>query len=88
MTLPGIRGILAIIVILQIIWNFNNFDLIWALTEGGPVNSTTTLAIYVYRTAFIGLEIGYAAAIGLVLLVCLAVFAAVYIRLMQRGEEL
>ena len=87
-TLPGIRGILAIIVILQIIWNFNNFDLIWALTEGGPVNSTTTLAIYVYRTAFIGLEIGYAAAIGLVLLVCLAVFAAIYIRLMQRGEEL
>ena len=52
------------------------------------MNSTTTLAIYVYRTAFIGLEIGYAAAIGLVLLVCLAVFAAIYIRLMQRGEEL
>jgi len=86
-TLPGIRGILSIVVILQVIWNFNNFDLIWAMTQGGPVNSTTTLAIYVYRSAFVNTDIGYAAAIGLVLLVFLAVFAALYIWRTERGES-
>lgn len=86
-TLPSIRNILAIVIILQVIWNFNNFDLIWAMTQGGPVNSTTTLAIYVYRKAFVELQIGYAAAIGLVLLVFLAVFAALYIRLVETGDE-
>ena len=86
-TLPHIRGVLGIVVTLQIIWNFNNFDLIWATTQGGPVDSTTTLAVYVYRTAFLGLDVGYAAAIGLVLLVILLVSSAFYIRTMERGVQ-
>ncbi len=86
-TLPNIKGVLTIVIALQVIWNFNNFDLIWATTQGGPVNATTTLAIYVYRTAFVGLEIGYAAAIGLVMLVILLLFSVFYIRAMEGGKE-
>jgi multiple sugar transport system permease protein len=86
-TLPNIRGVLAIVIALQVIWNFNNFDLIWATTEGGPVSATTTLTVHVYRTAFKSLDIGYAAAIGVVMLVALLLFSVFYVRAMERGEE-
>ena len=86
-TLPNIRGVLAIVIALQVIWNFNNFDLIWATTEGGPVNATTTLTVHVYRTAFKSLDLGYAAAIGVVMLVALLLFSVFYIRVMEGSEE-
>jgi multiple sugar transport system permease protein len=86
-TLPNIRGVLAIVIALQVIWNFNNFDLIWATTEGGPVNATTTLTVHVYRMAFKSLDLGYAAAIGVVMLVALLVFSVFYVRAMEGGKE-
>ncbi len=86
-TVPNIRGVLAIVIALQVIWNFNNFDLIWATTEGGPVNATTTLTVHVYRTAFKSLDLGYAAAIGVVMLVALLLFSVFYIRVMEGSEE-
>jgi multiple sugar transport system permease protein len=86
-TVPNIRGVLAIVIALQVIWNFNNFDLIWATTEGGPVNATTTLTVHVYRTAFKSLDLGYAAAIGVVMLVALLLFSVFYVRAMEGGEE-
>jgi multiple sugar transport system permease protein len=86
-TLPNIRGVLTIVIALQVIWNFNNFDLIWTTTQGGPVNATTTLTVHVYRMAFVGLDIGYAAAIGVVMLVALLLFSVFYIRVMDRAEE-
>lgn len=85
-TLPNIRPVLLVVTALMIIWNFNNFDLIWATTQGGPLNATTTLSVYVYRTAFVGLNIGYAAAIGLVWLVFLLIFSFLYIRALEREE--
>jgi multiple sugar transport system permease protein len=85
-TLPNIRGVLMIVSSLMVVWNFNNFDLIWATTQGGPLDATTTLSVYVYRTAFTSLNIGYAAAIGLVWLVILLLFSVFYIRALERGE--
>jgi multiple sugar transport system permease protein len=82
-TIPHIRQVLLVVTCLMVIWNFNNFDLIWATTQGGPINATMTLSIYVYRTAFTGLDIGYAAAIGLVWLAALLLFSVIYIRVLQ-----
>lgn len=85
-TLPNIRGVIMIVSCLMVIWNFNNFDLIWTTTQGGPVNATMTLAVYVYRNAFVGLDIGYAAAIGLIWLLILLFFSTFYIRVMK-GDD-
>lgn len=85
-TLPNIKGVILIVTCLMVIWNFNNFDLVWTTTQGGPLNSTMLLSVYVYRNAFIGLDIGYAAAIGLIWLFLLLLFSTIYIRAMK-GEE-
>lgn len=86
-TLPNIRGVIMIVTSLMVIWNFNTFDVIWTTTRGGPVNSTTTLSIYVYRKAFKSMDVGYAAAMGLVWLVFLLLFSTFYIRALRGRDE-
>jgi len=78
--LPFLRSALFISSLLMIISNFNDFAKIWAMTQGGPGYSTTTLVVYVYRLAFENFNFGYASAIGVVWLVLLLVFALVYLR--------
>ncbi len=73
--LPYLRSAAVVGALLMIIQNFNNFPLIWAMTEGGPAYSSTTLVIYVYRLAFTSFNLGYASAIGVVWLVLLLVIA-------------
>lgn len=73
-TMPGIRNTSAVIVIFHIIWTFTNFDVIYLLTAGGPLNASEVLPTLMYRMAFTNFDMGYASAIGVflfaVLMVC------------------
>lgn len=79
--LPYMRYIIMIDLLISIIWTFQNFTLIWTMTEGGPVDATTTLAINIYRTAFQGFDMGLGAAIGTSWLLALLVFSALFVRI-------
>jgi len=81
--LPFLRNAILISSLLMIIANFNDFAKIWAMTQGGPGYSTTTLVIYVYRQAFENFAFGYASAIGVVWLALLLVFALAYLRALR-----
>ena len=81
--LPFLRNTLLISSLLMIIANFNDFAKIWAMTQGGPGYSTTTLVIYVYRQAFENFAFGYASAIGVVWLLLLLAFAVAYLRALR-----
>ena len=83
-TLPHIKGILVISTLLMVIRNFNNFPIIWTMTGGGPVYSTTTSVIFIYREAFAQLDLGYASAIGVVWVVILLIVSIIYIRTLQK----
>lgn len=81
--LPFLRNALLVSSLLMIISNVNDFAKIWAMTEGGPGYSTTTLVVYVYRLAFENFNFGYASAIGVVWLVLLLAFAYAYLRALR-----
>ncbi len=83
-TIPHLQNIIVITTILMLIRNFNSFPLIWTMTQGGPVYSTTTLAIYIYRLAFSDFEIGYAATVGIIWLLVLLAFTGLYVRRFER----
>lgn len=85
-TLPYLKNVILITTTLMIIWNFNNFDIIWTTTKGGPVNTTTTFSIYTYLMAFRNFDIGYASAIGVVWLLVLLLFSFFYIKILERGS--
>jgi hypothetical protein len=79
-TLPQLRDVLVVIILLRAIWDFKEFDLIFLLTGGGPVISTQTLPLLVYKEAFALNQMGMAAAYAVVMMAIMLVFMIVYIR--------
>jgi multiple sugar transport system permease protein len=68
-TLPQIKYMIGIAVVFRLMRSFRSFDIIWLVTNGGPGTATEILNIYLYRVAFVNLQGGQAAALGIVLLV-------------------
>lgn len=80
-TLPNITYISMIMIVIETIAAFNSFQMIYIATGGGPVNRTEVLGTYVYQQAFQEYALGYASAVGTVMLVLLTIFTVVYIKL-------
>ena len=71
---PGVRNMTILVVIVAIIaFTNSSFDLVNILTQGGPVNATSTLIYYIYYTAFNNIQLGYAAALSVLQLALFAV---------------
>lgn len=85
-TLPLLRPVLGVILILNIIAVFNSFPIIWILTKGGPINSTDIIITYLYKHAFNFLDFGTASAMAVVVFVVLLVTSLTYTRLMSRAS--
>ncbi|MEM1187995.1 MAG: sugar ABC transporter permease [Pseudomonadota bacterium] len=85
-TLPQLRDVLLVIVLLRAIWDFKEFDLIFLLTGGGPVISTQTLSLLVYKEAFSLNQMGMAAAHAVVMMALMLVFMILYLRRSKAGE--
>lgn len=86
-TLPNIKEPMAVAVILNAISIFNNFNAIWLLTKGGPLNSTEIMYTYAYRQAFVDHKFGYAAAVSVVIFIVIAVLTVIYIRMISSDRE-
>jgi multiple sugar transport system permease protein len=78
--LPLLRSVIMVGTIVNTIYIFNSFPIIWAMTEGGPVNYTDTLVTYMYKITFRNLDFGKGAAISLVGFLILMVFSILYVR--------
>lgn len=83
-TLPYLRETIVMTTLLRIIWTFNNVDIVYSLTGGGPNNATLTLPVYITRNATEYLDFGYGSALTIGLFVILLVFAIIY---MQFGKS-
>jgi len=79
-TLPQLREVLVVIIMLRAIWDFKEFDLIFLLTGGGPVTSTETLPLLVYKEAFALNQMGMASAYAVIMMLLMLVFMVLYIR--------
>lgn len=85
-TVPVIRGVTVIATLFSIIWTFSDFQLIYVLTKGGPANSTHVFGTYAYQIGLNATEIGQGAAIALYMFPFLAIFAAVLLIYLRRGD--
>lgn len=86
-TLPSLRPIIVSITSLNFIWNFNSFSLIYVLTEGGPGGKTMLPMLFTYIEAFKNRNIGYAAAMGVVLVIVVVLLLALFLRAQFREEK-
>jgi ABC-type sugar transport system permease subunit len=76
-----------LLLILNIIYSFQVFDLIYVMTGGGPGFSTTMVVQYIYHSAFETSEMGYASAMGVVLYVLILGFTVVQWRASRQSEN-
>lgn len=84
---PTIQPTVALQALFVTIWSLRRFDLIWLMTQGGPIGSTNTLVIELYRRAFVIRDLGQGAAVGMVGLTIALLITLVYFRLAQRAER-
>jgi len=79
-TLPMIRPFINIAIVLNIIYAFNSFAIVWILTQGGPANSTDILVTYLYKVAFQYGKLSEASAMSLMMFAFLIVLSTAYAR--------
>jgi N,N'-diacetylchitobiose transport system permease protein len=86
-TLQFLRPILLLVTILSVVWDFNVFNQIWILTQGGPQGGTTTLGVWSFTQAFSSQSYGQGAAIAVVTVLMLLVLTISYVRRLVRAGE-
>ncbi len=87
-TLPMLSPTTFLLLIVNVIFSLQAFDIIYVLTGGGPGFATTVFLQYIYRAAFTNGEMGYASALGVVLTVVLLLFTVVRTQSQRSREEI
>ncbi len=88
LTLPLVRPSLTVSTVLNIIYVFNSFPIIWTMTKGDPANHTDTLVTYLYKLAFYNGKQGEAAAVSVIGFVILLACASVYmVYTLRKGDD-
>ena len=86
-TLPHIRIVMGLLIVLRTIWIFNSFDMIYLITGGGPAGLTQTVPIYAYNVGW-GLKmLGRSSAVTVLLLIFLLLVCALYFRILDKWEK-
>jgi multiple sugar transport system permease protein len=86
-SLPLVRPVLALVLVISIIGSFQIFDTIAVTTRGGPVNATRVIYYYIYDLAFNRYDFGYASAMALVLFVILMAVTLVQLRITRANRS-
>ena len=87
-TIPLVKPSLTVATVLNIIYVFNSFPIIWTITKGDPANRTDTLVTYLYKLAFLNSKQGEAAAVSVIGFLILLACASVYmVSTLKKGDE-
>lgn len=86
-TLPSLRPTLVFVGLLTIIWSFQVIELIFIMTQGGPSNSSMTLAMWIYQQTIYNYSPGYASAIAVLMTLGLSLFIGGFVYLRHRGWD-
>jgi len=87
-TIPLVKPSLTVATVLNIIYVFNSFPIVWTITKGDPANRTDTLVTYLYKLAFYNGKQGEAAAVSVIGFLILLVCASVYmVSTLKKGDE-
>jgi multiple sugar transport system permease protein len=86
-TLPNLRPVISVVLVLGVIYTLKVLDVILGLTGGGPANATETLATNSYQRSFVQFAFGQGAAVSNILIVISLIFAFVYLRINRRAVD-
>lgn len=83
---PQLSHVITMVMVLALIAGLNVFDIIWAMTGGGPANATEVIGTYTYKKFVMESQVGYAAALTMLMTFLALITTVAFIRLRERGE--
>jgi multiple sugar transport system permease protein len=88
-TLPQLRNVLFVVILLRSIWMFTKFDTVWLLTQGGGADKyIRTLPVYAYMRTFMYYQAGLGSALAVIMFLILVVATMIYFKMFRREEEI
>lgn len=88
-TLPQLRNVLFVVILLRSIWMFTKFDTVWLLTQGGGAEKyIRTLPVYAYMRTFMWYQAGLGATLAVIMFVILIVSTTIYFKMFRREEQI
>jgi multiple sugar transport system permease protein len=88
-TLPQLRNVLFVVILLRSIWMFTKFDTVWLLTQGGGAEKyVRTLPVYTYMRTFMYYQAGLGAALAVIMFGLLIASTVIYFKMFRREEEI
>jgi multiple sugar transport system permease protein len=85
-TLPNLRAITSVLLVLGVIWSFNDFNMVFVMTRGGPINASMVLPVLVREYSFVHFDLGRGSALSIIVFTLLLVLSVVYLRAASRRE--
>ncbi len=85
-TLPYMRPVIIVTILIRLIFAIKTYDLIYIMTKGGPGDATDLISYYIYRSAFISLNLGEAAAMSTILLIIIVILTLPLFKYMNRSD--
>ena len=86
-TLPLLRPLLIIALLIRFIDAFRTFDIIYIMTAGGPGITTETISMHIFRKGFIVFDMGYAAALTLILFIVVNIFVIIFLKITNKQKN-
>jgi raffinose/stachyose/melibiose transport system permease protein len=87
-TIPLLGSTIRTCIYLSVLGSLTQFNLVWIMTKGGPVNASEVMATYMYRFGFVRFWLGYGSAVALVMLLLCLFFSIIYLRLARQPDYL
>jgi len=85
-TLPNLRTVTSVLLVLGVIWSFNDFNLVFVMTRGGPMNSSMVLPVLVREFSFVHFDLGKGSALSVIVFTLLTTLSFLYLKVARRNE--
>jgi multiple sugar transport system permease protein len=86
-TLPNLKTVTSVLLVLGVIWSFNDFNMVFVMTRGGPMNSSMVLPVLVREFSFVHFDLGKGSALSVMIFALLTTLSFLYLKVVSRGES-
>lgn len=85
-TLPNLRSVTGVLLLLGVIWSFNDFNMVFVMTRGGPIHASMVLPVLVREFSFVQFDLGKGSALSILIFTMLVALSYLYLRMISRRE--
>lgn len=86
-TIPNLRPVSSVLLLLGVIWSFNDFNIVFVMTRGGPINASMVLPVLVREFSFVHFDLGKGSALSVLIFAMLVTLSLAYLKVLERRDR-